>query len=69
MYAPPLATLLTLRILDTMQGVKFSSAMKYGLKLDNPKEFYAEVHRPTHFLEFSGLEDAGPVADVENPFA
>ncbi|KAL6783719.1 PRP8 [Auxenochlorella protothecoides x Auxenochlorella symbiontica] len=50
-------------------GVKFSSAMKYGLKLDNPKEFYAEVHRPTHFLEFSGLEDAGPVADVENPFA
>lgn len=51
------------------QGVKFSSAMKYGLKLDNPKEFYAEVHRPTHFLEFSGLEDAGPVADVENPFA
>lgn len=44
--------------------------MKYGLKLANPREFYAEVHRPTHFLEFSSLEDAAvPEADVENPFA
>lgn len=50
-------------------GVKFSAGMKYGVKLGNPKEFYAEVHRPTHFMEFSGLEDTGPVADVENPLA
>jgi hypothetical protein len=26
-------------------GVKHSPAMKYGLKLANPKEFYHEVHR------------------------
>lgn len=50
-------------------GVKFSGGMRYGVKLDNPKEFYAEVHRPTHFMEFSSLEDAAPAADVENPFA
>ena len=25
--------------------------MKYGLKLDNPKEFYHEMHRPVHFLQ------------------
>ncbi len=43
--------------------------MKYGVKLSNPKEFYAETHRQTHFLEFSNLEEAEPEADVENPFA
>lgn len=50
------------------QGTKFSAAAPYGLKLANPREFYAEVHRPTHFLEFSALEDAPPEADVEDPF-
>jgi len=49
------------------QGTKFSASAKYGLKLANPREFYAEIHRPTHFLEFSTLEDAEPEADVENP--
>jgi pre-mRNA-processing factor 8 len=43
--------------------------MRYGVKLANPREFYAEVHRPTHFLEFSALEDAEPEADVDNLFA
>ena len=38
------------------QGVKHSPGMKYALKLANPKEFYHEAHRPTHFLEFSGME-------------
>jgi pre-mRNA-processing factor 8 len=33
--------------------------MKYALKLANPKEFYHEAHRPTHFLEFSGMEAGG----------
>lgn len=44
-------------------GVKLSSSTKYGLKLGNPQPFYAEAHRPTHFLEFQataeGLEGAG----------
>jgi len=50
-------------------GVKHSASMKYGLKLSNPKEFYHEVHRPTHFLEFSTLEEADPGVDVENLFS
>lgn len=49
-------------------GVKHSPTMKYGLKLANPKEFYHEVHRPTHFMEFSTLEDADPGVDMENHF-
>jgi pre-mRNA-processing factor 8 len=58
--------------------------MRYGLRLANPREFYHEVHRPTHFNEFAGLEDsaavtAGPAGagaaggdagvDLENHFA
>ena len=49
------------------QGTKFNAATRYGLKLANPREFYAEVHRPTHFLEFSTLEEAEPEVDAENP--
>ena len=40
-------------------GVKHSPTMKYTLKLANPKEFYHESHRPTHFLEFATLESGG----------
>ncbi|KAL4539197.1 hypothetical protein Ndes2526B_g02544 [Nannochloris sp. 'desiccata'] len=48
------------------QGTKFNAATRFGLKLANPREFYAEVHRPTHFLEFSTLEEAEPEVDAEN---
>jgi pre-mRNA-processing factor 8 len=41
------------------QGVKHSPGMKYALRLANPKEFYHESHRPTHFLEFAGSEASG----------
>jgi len=37
-------------------GVKHSAGMKYGLKLENPKEFYHEIHRPAHFLNFASME-------------
>eukprot|EP00919_Chromeraceae_sp_WS-2016_P038122 GHVR01091062.1.p1 GENE.GHVR01091062.1~~GHVR01091062.1.p1 ORF type:complete len:2068 (+),score=339.45 GHVR01091062.1:814-7017(+) len=37
-------------------GVKHSVSMRYGLMLDNPKEFYHESHRPAHFLQFQQLE-------------
>ena len=40
-------------------GVKHQTTMKYGLKLDNPKEFYHEMHRPVHFLQFASVEDLG----------
>lgn len=31
--------------------------MKYDLQLANPKEFYHEVHRPSHFLNFASLQE------------
>eukprot|EP00455_Lapot_gusevi_P014731 TRINITY_DN173_c0_g1_i12.p1 TRINITY_DN173_c0_g1~~TRINITY_DN173_c0_g1_i12.p1 ORF type:complete len:1609 (+),score=412.81 TRINITY_DN173_c0_g1_i12:359-4828(+) len=39
-------------------GMKHSVTMKYGLRLDNPKEFYHEIHRQQHFLKFSEMEDS-----------
>ncbi len=50
------------------QGVKHQPTMKYGLRLANPKEFYHEIHRPKHFLDFSTSEDIEPEADRENHF-
>ncbi|KAK4488858.1 hypothetical protein RD792_004648 [Penstemon davidsonii] len=38
-------------------GVKHTVSMSYGLKLGTPREYYHEDHRPTHFLEFSNLEE------------
>ena len=50
-------------------GVRHSSTMRYELKLANPREFYHENHRPTHFLEFSTIEDSGQVeVDSEDFF-
>ena len=39
-------------------GVRFGENMSYDLKLDNPLPFYAEEHRPSHFLNFVGMLDA-----------
>merc|ERR1719379_1268378 len=39
-------------------GVRHSSTMRYDLKLANPREFYHQLHRPSHFLNFSVLEEA-----------
>ena len=51
-------------------GVKHSVNMKYQIKLSNPKEFFHEEHRPTHFLEFTSIEDVdGNEADREDVFA
>merc|ERR1712127_1066851 len=53
------------------RGVHHKTDMKYDLKLENPKEFYAMEHRPAHFLYFSGVEaelgDAG--TDWEDVFS
>jgi len=38
-------------------GVKHSASMAYDLQLANPKEFYHELHRPSHFLNFASMED------------
>ncbi|KAL7692648.1 putative tetratricopeptide-like helical domain superfamily, ribonuclease H-like superfamily [Plasmopara halstedii] len=46
-------------------GVKHNTGMKYDLKLGNPKEFYHEIHRKTHFMNFSALEATDDDVDEE----
>jgi len=51
-------------------GVRHSSTMRYELKLANPRDFYHQIHRPAHFLNFSSLEDAAAEGtDREDHFA
>lgn len=50
-------------------GVRHSANMRYELQLSNPKEFYHEVHRPSHFLNFASIEDVEQAADREDLFA
>jgi len=33
-------------------GLGLNSSMKYSLILANPKEFYHEYHRASHFIKF-----------------
>ncbi|KAG0196686.1 Pre-mRNA-processing-splicing factor 8 [Mortierella sp. GBA30] len=47
----------------SFMGAQHTPDMKYRLVLDTPKEFYHELHRPTHFLNFARMEDS--VVDVE----
>jgi pre-mRNA-processing factor 8 len=47
-------------------GVKHSANMQYNVKLDNPREFYHESHRPGHFLKFSAMEDDVTLGDAGN---
>ena len=58
------------KIFCTSIGVRHDPNMKYELQLSNPKEFYHEIHRPSHFLFFSQMEEheqAG--ADREDLYA
>jgi len=38
-------------------GANHSATMKYGIKLGYPADYYDEIHRPSHFLKFSAMED------------
>ena len=53
------------------RGVKHSASMRYSLQLGVPREFYHEIHRPTHFLNFSSLEETEDLvtADREDLFS
>ena len=52
------------------KGVRHSPTMTYELILSNPKEFYHEVHRPTHFLNFSNISgETAESADREDMYA
>ena len=52
-------------------GVRHDPNMRYELALSNPKEFYHEVHRPSHFLNFASIEEGGEQigADREDMFS
>lgn len=51
-------------------GVRHKPTMKYDLVLAYPKEFYHEVHRPSHFLNFAAIEMAEQyIADREDMLA
>ncbi|KAF1745183.1 hypothetical protein MXB_3066 [Myxobolus squamalis] len=51
-------------------GVRHSANMKYDLKLETPKEFYNEIHRPSHFLNFSNIEDIDSgISDRQDAFS
>ena len=51
-------------------GVKHTANMRYDLQLANPLEFYHELHRPSHFLQFAASEENPEYgADREDAFA
>ena len=52
-------------------GVRHDPNMRYELALSNPKEFYHEVHRPSHFMNFASIEEGGDTvgADREDMFS
>ena len=33
--------------------------MSYKLVMSNPKEYYHELHRPSHFMKFADIEQEG----------
>ena len=48
-------------------GQNFSVNMRYSLTLENPKDFYHELHRSVHFLDFTtnrAGDDAAQADDV-----
>ncbi|KAJ1906844.1 Pre-mRNA-processing-splicing factor 8 [Coemansia sp. IMI 209127] len=51
-------------------GPAHRADMSYGLLLDIPRDFYDEMHRPSHFMNFADLEtNAIDEVDMEDEFA
>jgi len=50
-----------------LMGVRFSKNMSYSLVLGLPKEFFAAIHRPTHFAAFIDQTNEDEI-DLENFF-
>lgn len=53
---------------NAFMGGGWNPNLSYGLKIDIPKGFYSEVHRPVHFVSFGELEEDDGV-DREDVFA
>lgn len=49
-------------IFPLLLGVRHSATMHYELQLAKPREFYHEIHRPAHFLNFTAIEEIEPAA-------
>ncbi|KAF8567201.1 hypothetical protein P879_08804 [Paragonimus westermani] len=51
-------------------GVRHDPNMKYELQPLKPKKFYHRIHRPSHFLNFTSIEETELTSvDRDNPFA
>jgi len=48
-------------------GINFSENMKFGLVVDNPKDFYHEMHRTQHFLDFTREDEDSTADNTANP--
>mmetsp|Transcript_37703 Transcript_37703/g.33724 ORF Transcript_37703/g.33724 Transcript_37703/m.33724 type:complete len:184 (+) Transcript_37703:4119-4670(+) len=48
----------------TFTGLGLEPNLKYSLVLDNPKEFYADIHRTSHFIKFTNKEEASEEIDM-----
>ena len=46
-------------------GTEHAHSMKYSLTLANPKDFYNEIHRPSHFLNFAKSPEAAEMDNYE----
>eukprot|EP00825_Cyclidium_porcatum_P048313 TRINITY_DN808_c0_g1_i4.p1 TRINITY_DN808_c0_g1~~TRINITY_DN808_c0_g1_i4.p1 ORF type:complete len:386 (-),score=60.43 TRINITY_DN808_c0_g1_i4:27-1184(-) len=46
-------------------GLGLAQTSKYGLILQNPKDFYNEIHRPSHFINFNRLDDTEEQNNVD----
>ena len=50
-------------------GNLHNASMKYELQLANPKQFYHELHRKVHFLNFAAMDDTTSyMADREDHY-
>lgn len=51
-------------------GVRHDPNMKYELQPLKPKKFYHRIHRPSHFLNFTSIEENElTLTDRDNPLA
>ena len=46
-------------------GSNHSATMRYTVKIDQPKEFYHEAHRPGHYLNFADMDESGGAGDAD----
>ena len=48
--------------------VNYNQNLSYNMILANPYDFYHEVHRPSHFINFTKKDDESELPDREDLF-